>query len=133
MGNLYSNFLKVLQYHLFKGLGEGFVEMQHADGEAVFTASLMYPQDEDPELRLSRLQYLEPCQLEPPGISNIKRCELFNKLRPLLILENREITCPHPGQEILDRINKLKNEKKGVYEKRKKALAKISETNRGSF
>ena len=24
MGKLYSNFLKVLQYHLFKGLGEGF-------------------------------------------------------------------------------------------------------------
>ena len=55
MGKLYSKFPKVLQYHLFKGLGEGFVEMQHADGEAVFTASLMHPQDEDTELCLSRL------------------------------------------------------------------------------
>ena len=55
MGKLYSKFLKVFQYHLFKGLGEGFVEMQHADGEAVFTASLMHPQDKNAELRLSRL------------------------------------------------------------------------------
>ena len=106
--------------------------MHHADGEAVFTASLMHPQDEDPELRLSRLRDLEPCQIEPPGISDIQRCELFNKLRPFLRPENRDITCPHPGQEILDRINKRKNEKKGVYKKRKKALAKISEKNRGS-
>ena len=55
MGKLYSKLPKVLQYHLFKGLGEGFGKMQHADGEALFTASLMHPQDEDPELRLSRL------------------------------------------------------------------------------
>ena len=55
IGKMYSKFPKVIQYHLFKGLGEGFVEMQHADGEAVFTASLMHPQDEDPELHLSRL------------------------------------------------------------------------------
>ena len=34
MGKLYSKFPKVLQYHLFKGLGEGFVEMQHWDGES---------------------------------------------------------------------------------------------------
>ena len=83
--------------------------MQHGDGKAVFTANLKHPQDADPELRLSHLQDHEPSQLEPPGISNIKRCEIFNKLRHLLILENREITCPHHGQEILDRINKLKN------------------------
>ena len=58
--------------------------MQHGDGKAVFTANLMHPQDEDPELRLSHLQDLEPSQLEPPGISDIKRCELFNKLCPFL-------------------------------------------------
>ena len=132
MGKMYSNFPKLLQYHLFKGLGEGFVEMQHTDGEAVFTASPMHPQDEDPELCLSHLRDPEPCQLKPPGISKIKRYELFNKLRPFLRPENRDITCPHPVQDILDRINKRKNEKNSVYEKRKKALAKISETNRGS-
>ena len=32
MGKLYSKFLKVLQYHLCKGPGECFFEMQHADG-----------------------------------------------------------------------------------------------------
>ena len=111
MGKMYSKFPKVLQYQLFKGLGEGFVEIQHADGEAVFTSSLMHSQDEDPDLSLSRLRDLEPCQIEPPGISNIKRCKLFNKLRPFLIPENRDINCPHPGKEILDRINKHKNKK----------------------
>ena len=106
--------------------------MQHGDGEAVFTASLMHPQDEGPELCLSRLQDLEPSQLEPPGISDIKRCELFNRLRPFLRPENRYITCPHPGQEILDRIKYRKNKKKDVYEKQKKTLEKIPEKNLGS-
>ena len=86
---------------------------------------MMHPQDEDPELRLSRLQDLEPSQLEPPGISDIKRCELFNKLRPFLRPENRGITYPHPGQEILHRIKKRKNEKKVCTKNERKHLQKF--------
>jgi hypothetical protein len=65
------------------------------------------------------MREIQPLLLLAPEIPPIKRCELYNKYRPLVPLPFRDEICPKPPQEVLDSQKKLKNAKV-----RAKALAK---------
>ena len=49
--------------------------------------------------------------IPPPGISAIKQVELYSKFRDLLPQKYQDITCPYPGDAIMLKIKKEKNEK----------------------
>jgi hypothetical protein len=49
-----------------------------------------------------------PVLLVAPGIPDIKRCELFNKYRPLVPQPFCDLMCPKPPQEILDGQKKIR-------------------------
>lgn len=51
------------------------------------------------------------------GIPEIKQVELYMKLRVLLPTEYQDITCPHPGDNIM---NKMRAERKERTKKRVK-------------
>jgi hypothetical protein len=62
--------------------------------------------------------------LEAPGIPAIRRCELYNKYRPLVPQPFRDKISPKPPQEVLDHQKITKNEKvraKAHAKKRKPA------------
>jgi hypothetical protein len=44
-----------------------------------------------------------PLYSSRPGLKEIKQCELYNKYRPLLTLEYRDILCPKPADDVLAR------------------------------
>ena len=71
-------------------------------------ANYITPAEQDPKIKalLSELHVIPP-----PGISEIKQCELYQKWRPFLKQENRDITCPRLAQTTLDCIKNKKNEK----------------------
>ena len=71
-------------------------------------AKYMTPAERDPKIKalLSELHVIPP-----PGFFEIKQCELYQKWRPFLKQENRDITCPRPAQTNLDCIKNKKNEK----------------------
>jgi hypothetical protein len=72
--------------------------------------------------REEALEKLCPLVLEVPGIPSIKRCELYNKYRPLVPQPFCDEICPKPPQEVLDNQKKIKNEKvrAKAHAKRKK-------------
>ena len=71
-------------------------------------AKYMTPSEQDPKIK--ELLY-ELHVIFPPGISEIKQRELYQKWRPLLKQENRDITCPRPGQTTLNCIKNKKSDK----------------------
>ena len=75
------------------------------------------------------LQQLKLVLLKEPGIPEIKRCELYNKYRPLVPEPYREMICPKPPQEVLDNQRKIKNEKvrAKAHQKKKKPGKKEKE------
>lgn len=88
------------------------------------------------ELLMSAEKNLEI--LASPGVPDIKKVELYKKYRPLIPEQYRDITCPHPGEDVLSKIKternkkaqqrqKAKNEKKrsGVTENSEKDRAKV--------
>ena len=75
-----------------------------------------------PDQRLDRIWKLldELQKLTPPGIPEIKQVELYSKWRPLLKLENQDITCPRPPTEVLDRVrSERRNKQKNVSQQKK--------------
>jgi hypothetical protein len=52
--------------------------------------------------REEALKELKPLLLEAPGIPAIKRCELYNRYRPLFPQPFRDVICPKLPQEVLD-------------------------------
>jgi hypothetical protein len=80
--------------------------------------------------REEALKQWKPQLLEAPGIPPIKRCELYNKYRPLVPQPYRDTICPKPPQEILDNQKKIKNDKvraKAHAKKKKPAKTKEKE------
>jgi hypothetical protein len=79
--------------------------------------------------REEALLQLKPLLLKAPGIPAIKRCELYNKYRPLVPAPFRDVICPKPPQEILDNQKKIKNEKvrARAQQKKKKPAKKEKE------
>jgi hypothetical protein len=73
---------------------------------------------------------LKPLLLKTPGIPAIKRCELYNKYRPLGPQLYRDMICPKRPQEVLDNQKKIKNEKvrAKAHAKKKKPAKKEKET-----
>ena len=47
----------------------------------------------------------------PPGIPGIKQVELYEKFRPLLPQQFRNVTCPFPGDEIMEKVRGTRNVK----------------------
>ena len=60
-------------------------------------------------------------------MKDIKAADLYNKWRPLLPPECRDITCPHPGDEVLQ---KVANERKSKAAAR--AAKATNETEKGA-
>jgi hypothetical protein len=80
---------------------------------------------------LTRKQAMEqwkPVLLGAPGIPDIKRCELFNKYRPLVPQPFRDAMCPKPPQGILDGQKKIRAEKAKAKLNAKKKKSKKKET-----
>ena len=46
------------------------------------------------------------------GLNNKKRAELFTKYRPIVDLEYRDKLCPYPGKILMERVLKMKKERK---------------------
>jgi hypothetical protein len=80
--------------------------------------------------REDALKEMKPLLLEAPGIPAIKRCELYNKYRPLVPQPFCDVICPKPPQEVLDNQKKIKNEKvrTKAHAKKKKPAKKEKET-----
>jgi hypothetical protein len=66
--------------------------------------------------------YLYPYR---PGLKPIKRVELFCKYRALLPKRCQDITCPDPGQDVIDSVKKTRAEKNAD----KRAAKKLKEGN----
>jgi len=45
--------------------------------------------------------------IQPPGLPDIKKVELYTKWRPLLPAAFVDLTCPYPGDEVMARIKNL--------------------------
>ena len=54
----------------------------------------------------------ELAPLTPRGIAPIKQCELYNKWRKLLKVQNRDLTCPNPTDEVLNSVRAERNKKR---------------------
>ena len=57
--------------------------------------------------------------LKEPGIRPIKQVELFQKWRPLLPKEKRDITCPKPSEDVMTKVRNDKRAKAATVKKRK--------------
>ena len=66
------------------------------------------------------LQSLLPDNIPAPGIPDIKKVELYSKYRPLIPQTFQDTTCPHPGEDILDRIKSQRNKKQQQRQQQKK-------------
>ena len=76
-----------------------------------------------------RSALLKPPALNPikaPGVPPIKQVELFTKYRNLIPEAFREITCPHPGDEILKKIKSERNTKQRDCNKKMK-MSKVED------
>ena len=58
--------------------------------------------------------------LKEPGIRPIKQVELYQKWRPLLPKEKRDLTCPKPTAEVMTKVRDDKRAKAATARKRKK-------------
>ncbi len=63
-----------------------------------------------------------------PGLADIKKVEMYLKYRSFLLNEFQDLLYPFPRQDVLDRINKMQNEKR--TEKKKPAQQKAVSTKR---
>jgi len=66
--------------------------------------------------------------INPPGLPDVKKVEMYSKYRSFLPNEFQDVLCPFPGQDVIDRINKTRNEKR--TEKKKPAQQKAASTKR---
>jgi hypothetical protein len=80
--------------------------------------------------REEAMDEFNPLLLEAPGVPAIKRCELYNKYRPLVPLPFRDIICPKPPQEVLDNQKKIKNDKVRAKANAKKKKSLLERTMR---
>jgi hypothetical protein len=76
--------------------------------------------------RSDALKSTSPKSIKSKGIPEIKKCELYNKWRPLMPdKRTADIMCPHPGDEVLNRDKANGKEKKELkakqIEKRKQS------------
>ena len=81
--------------------------------------------------REEAVKQFNPSLLNAPGIPEIKRCELYNKYRPLVPLPHQDIICPKPPKEVLENQKKIKNDKvraKAHAKKKKPTKTKDKET-----
>ena len=78
--------------------------------------------EEERKLAISNLLG-ELAPLTPPGIAPIKQCELYNKWRKLLKVQNRDLTCPKPTDEVLNSVRAERNKKR-----RKKSQHPVNHT-----
>jgi hypothetical protein len=75
-------------------------------------ANLRFPvKERSAASREECLKKLTPHVLVSPGLKDIKKVELYTKFRPLLQEKNQDITCPHPGDEVLNLIKSQRQEK----------------------
>jgi hypothetical protein len=119
---LYSDFPAVLKYHLFQSEDIKEISMQVGPDSPADTANLRFPKGESVEDRAYRLENLSATPLNPPGLKEIKQVELWTKFRRFLKRENQDLTCPYPGDEVMDRIRKQRNAKMLTKKKRKDAI-----------
>jgi hypothetical protein len=119
---LYSDFPAVLKYHLFESDDIEEISLQVGPDYPAKIANLRFPKEESVNDRADRLETLFPTQITPPGLKEIKEVELWTKFRGLLKPENQDLTCPYPGDNVMDRIRKQKNEKSVLKKKRKDAI-----------
>ena len=67
--------------------------------------------------------------LPAPGLRVVKNAELYNKWRPLLPPQFRDITCSHPGDDVLKRVKEQqKQKKKGALVKKPKLTKKCHQS-----
>jgi hypothetical protein len=128
----YTDFHKVLKYHLFESTDIEFVSMRVGDGHAEEVANLKFPKEEDDQLCVKQLETLLPSILIPPGLKEIKMVELFTKFGRFLKPINMDKTCPYPGDEVMDRIKQSKKVKRNS-KKRKEAPSEITDKIRRYF
>eukprot|EP00957_Ditylum_brightwellii_P122563 9346462-Ditylum_brightwellii.AAC.1 len=62
-------------------------------------------------------------EIPKPGLLDTKKVELYTKWRPLLPLQFRDITCPHPGNAVLNKIKNKRNKK--ATRKHQKAKSEV--------
>ena len=109
---LYKRFPAVEKYQLFSSDGNEKVTMHLSSNAAADdSANLRFPVKESAASREERLKELTPHVLISPGLKDIKKVELYTKFRSLLQEKNRDITCPHPGDEVLNSIKSQRQEK----------------------
>ena len=72
--------------------------------------------------RIAKLKLMENDieTLAEPGIRAIKQVELYQKWRPPLPVEKRDLTCPKPADEILKKVRDERRTKAATNRKRKK-------------
>ena len=71
--------------------------------------------------RINKLKHPRLLNIPPPaGVPAIKQVELYKKYRPLIPKKWQDITCPHPGEEILNAIKTERNEKQRKRQKDKR-------------
>ena len=63
--------------------------------------------------------------LASPGVPDIKKVELYKKYCPLIPQQYRDITCPHPGEDVLLRIKTERNKKAQQRQKAKKEKKEV--------
>ena len=119
---LYSDFPAVLKYHLFESDDIEEISLQVGPDYPAEIANLRFPKGESDEDRADRLENLFPTPLNPPGLKEIKQVELWTKFRRFLEPDNRNLTCPYPGDDVMDRIRKQRNAKMVTKKKRKDAI-----------
>ena len=75
-----------------------------------------------PEIRKHKIRNMlaELPNLLPPGLTAIKQCELYNEWRKIVPDEFKDITCPRPSDEVLNKVRKERNEKATRKNKKKK-------------
>ena len=54
----------------------------------------------------------KPNEIEAPGLADIKKAELFCKWRELIPEPYRDDICPHPGEDVLEKVKNSKKKKK---------------------
>ena len=64
--------------------------------------------------------------IEPPGMREIKQVELFTKWRPLITEKYRDLNCPKPSPEIMERIMQSKIAKQNSKNTSKKTSKKAT-------
>ena len=65
--------------------------------------------------------------LPRPDIVDMKKADLYWKWRPLLPKEYQDITCPHPGDEVLNKIRDERRLKSKEYNAKCKEMATKSD------